>query len=183
MSGSRPMGCVIQAWHAHEAELLGFLRHHYREGAEDLLQEVFLKALAQGDAFCVLGNRRAWLFQVARNLIVDRLRTTRANVPLPEDLHAETEEAKPVDALSECLPRVLAELSAEDREAITLCDLGGFTQQAYATRLGLSLPAAKSRVQRARTRLRARLIEACHVRFDPAGQVCCFTPRPPPPQE
>lgn len=171
--------CVTKAWHAHEAELLGFVRHHYREGAEDLLQEVFLKAISQGDTFCALANPRAWLFQVARNLIVDRLRLTRTEVPLPEDLYAETDEPAPVDALSECLPRVLAELSAEDREAITLCDLAGLTQQAYAERLGLSLPAAKSRVQRARARLRARLVEACQVRFDDFGQVCCHVPRSP----
>jgi RNA polymerase sigma-70 factor (ECF subfamily) len=53
------------------------------------------------------------------------------------------------------------------------------TQQDYAGRLGLSLPAAKSRVQRARVRLKSHLTEACQVSFDAAGQVCCFVPRPP----
>jgi len=52
------------------------------------------------------------------------------------------------------------------------------TQNDYAQRLGLSLPAAKSRVQRARLRLRAQLSEACQVTFDEAGKVCCFVPRP-----
>ena len=56
----------------------------------------------------------------------------------------------PVDLLSHCLPRVLSELSPEDREAIVFCDIQGVTQRAFAERLGLSLPAAKSRVQRAR---------------------------------
>jgi RNA polymerase sigma-70 factor (ECF subfamily) len=49
-----------------------------------------------------------------------------------------------------CLPRVLSELSAEDREAITLCDLQGMAQAEFARTTGLSLSAAKSRVQRAR---------------------------------
>ena len=44
---------------------------------------------------------------------------------------------------------------------------------------GLSLPGAKSRVQRARQRLRERLASACQVRLDVEGQVCCFVPRPP----
>ena len=44
---------------------------------------------------------------------------------------------------------------------------------------GLSLPGAKSRVQRARQRLREQLSAACQVKFDGAGQVCCFVPRPP----
>ena len=76
-------------------------------------------------------------------------------------------------------PRVLAELSTEDREAIVLCDLGDMTQARFAELKGLSLPGAKSRVQRARRHLRERMSQACQVRFDEAGRVCCFVPRPP----
>ncbi|NMG16860.1 RNA polymerase sigma factor SigZ [Aromatoleum bremense] len=175
------MRCVATAWRAHEAELRRFLRSRHGDaaGADDLLQEVFVRALGQGEGFCAVANPRAWLFQVARNLLVDRLRLAKSQVPLPDDLADLPDLVPAVDGLSACIPRALAELSAEDREAISLCDLEGLTQQAYAERLGLTLPAAKSRVQRARTRLRARLVEACQVRFDDAGQVCCFTPRPP----
>jgi RNA polymerase sigma-70 factor (ECF subfamily) len=98
-------------------------------------------------------------------------------VELPEDLAQETEPAAPVESLADCLPRALTELSADDREAITLCDLEGMSQEAYAQRKGLSLPGAKSRVQRARRRLREHLGTACQVRFDEAGRVCCFVPR------
>ncbi|MDZ4255830.1 MAG: sigma factor-like helix-turn-helix DNA-binding protein, partial [Sulfuritalea sp.] len=85
----------------------------------------------------------------------------------------------PVDGLAQCLPRVLAELAAEDRDAITCCDIEGMTQKDYAARLGLSLPGAKSRLQRARARLKARLTVACQVSFDAGGAVCCFVPRQP----
>ncbi len=176
------MNCVLTAWRQHEAELAGFLRHRTgnQDVADDLLQEVFLRAVSRGEAFCGLRDRRAWLFHVARNLLVDHLRLAKNQVPLPDDLQAEEDLlAAPVDQLGRCLPRVLSELSDEDREAITLCDIEGLTQQAYADRLGLSLPAAKSRVQRARRRLRRRLIEACQVRFDETGHVCCFVPWPP----
>lgn len=178
----RGVNCILEAWQQHEVELARFLRHRTgdQDEADDLLQEVFLRAVGQGEAFCGLQNRRAWLFHVARNLLVDRLRVTKPQVPLPDDLQAEDDLASaPVDQLSQCLPRVLSELSAEDREAITLCDIERLTQQAYADRLGLTLPAAKSRVQRARERLRARLVEACKVHFDEGGHVCCFAPRPP----
>jgi RNA polymerase sigma-70 factor (ECF subfamily) len=40
-----------------------------------VLQDVFLKALRAGQNFCMLDNPRAWLFQVARNALVDRLRS------------------------------------------------------------------------------------------------------------
>ena len=174
--------CHKKAWRQHKAEIRSFLarRAESASEADDLLQEVFLRALHLGEDFCALDNARAWLFQVARNLLVDRLRLSKEKVPLPEDLLAESPaEPAPVDLLSHCLPRVLSELSPEDREAIVLCDIEGMTQKAFAERLGLSLPAAKSRVQRARQRLRARLAEACQVSLDEEGKVCCFVPRPP----
>jgi RNA polymerase sigma-70 factor (ECF subfamily) len=190
--------CLLDAWSAHEAELLRYLRHHVRPAseAEDVLHDLFLKAVRQGERFCAVNNPRAWLFEVARNAVVDHARRTRSSEPLPEDLAARGVEPAamgaqateappepglaPVDLLSACLPRVLTELAADDREALELCDIGGMSQKAFAELKGLSLPGAKSRVQRARQRLRAQLLCACQVQFDETGKVCCFVPRPPP---
>jgi RNA polymerase sigma-70 factor (ECF subfamily) len=63
------------------------------------------------------------LYEVARNAVADRLRLARDTVELPNELSAAAEETAAVDSLAACLPRVLSELSPEDREAITLCDL------------------------------------------------------------
>jgi RNA polymerase sigma-70 factor (ECF subfamily) len=171
----------MTAWHRHEAELRGWLRHRLGSAAdaEDLLQDVFLKAMRQGERFCAIVDARAWLYEVARNTLADRLRLARNTVELPADLSAGAEEAAPVDSLAACLPRVLSELSPQDREAITLCDLERLPQEEYARRKGLSLPGAKSRVQRARKRLRDRLTQACQVSLDAAGQVSDFVPRQP----
>lgn len=174
--------CLITAWLATESELRGYLRHRvgHREDADEVLQEVFIKAMRQGEQFCAVDNPRAWLFQVARNALADRLRVSREHMALPDDLAAPMEEpAPPVDDLSQCLPRVLSELSAADRLAITLCDIEGHSQQVLAERLGLSLSGAKSRIQRARRRLKERLEKGCQVRFDENGAVCGFTLRPP----
>lgn len=176
------MRCVTEAWALHESELRRFLRHRVGNNAEadDLLQEVFLRALRRTNGLCGIGNRRAWLFLVARNLLIDRLRLSKEQVPLPDNLAAKIiEDLDPVDGLAQCLPRALSELSSADVEAISLCDIEGMSQQDFATQLNISLSAAKSRIQRARARLKTHLTEACQVRFDAAGQVCCFTPRPP----
>ncbi|WP_374324280.1 sigma-70 family RNA polymerase sigma factor [Azonexus sp.] len=181
MADDRP--CLTRAWRETRGELQGWLRHRLNGEAEadDLLQEVFLRALRQGEAFCRLDNPRAWLFRVAHNALADRLRTRHPQIEAGDDLPAvENEPPAPVDLLCQCLPRVLAELSAADRLAIELCDIAGQPQQALAERLGISLSGAKSRLQRARLRLRARLIEGCQVSFDEAGQVTGFVPRPPP---
>ncbi|MBN9423978.1 MAG: RNA polymerase subunit sigma-70 [Candidatus Accumulibacter sp. 66-26] len=174
--------CLITAWTAYEAELRGFIRHRsgLAEEADDLLQEVFIRALRQDSQFCSIENPRAWLFQVARNILADRFRHAHEHVSLPDDIpEVSRDEAPAVDSLSQCLPRVLSELSADDRLAITFCDIEGNSQQALAEHLGISLPGAKSRIQRARQRLREQLVCACQVTFDDKGDVCCFVPRPP----
>ena len=174
--------CLMAAWSACEAELRGYLCHRlgHLEDAEELLQEVFIKAMRQGEQFCGVDNPRAWLFQVARNALADRLRLSHQHLPLPDEFAAPMpESAAPVDDLSQCLPRVLAELSVEDRLAITFCDIEGRSQQELAEHLGLSLSGAKSRLQRARQRLKQKMETGCQVRFDETGAVCGFTPRPP----
>jgi RNA polymerase sigma-70 factor (ECF subfamily) len=118
------------------------------------------------------------LFEVARNTLADRLRVERHTVELPDDLASPVDEGEVVDALTACLPRVLSELSEEDREAITLCDLQGMAQADYAKALGLSLSAAKSRLQRARARMKQQMTVACQVQLDASGRVHDFVPRP-----
>lgn len=175
------MRCLTTAWSAHAAELRGWFRH--RTGnmalADDLLQDLFLKALRQGERFCELHNTRAWLFEVARNLLADHLRVAHHMVALPDDLAAHTEDIDTVDVLAQCLPRVLSELGEDDREAITLCDLQGMAQSEFARLKGLSLSAAKSRVQRARVRLHAQMSLACQVKPGANGILSDFVPRPP----
>jgi len=107
------MNCLMTARHANEGELRGWLRH--RPGnpvdAEDMLQDLFIKAMRQGERFCAIGNARAWLFEVARNALADRLRRKREMIELPADLAGDADEADVVDSLVACLPRVLSELS------------------------------------------------------------------------
>ena len=180
--------CVAAAWRAHGGELRGYLRHRVAdvEVAEDLLQEVFVKAMRQGSNFCVLENPRAWLFQVTRNALVDRLRSTHPQVSLSDELAEsslpEPETTAPVDALAGCLARTLGELAPEDAAILRACDIDGQTQRAYALAHDLSLPATKSRLLRARRRLRERLTKVCQVQFEPDGSVCGHVPRPAPPE-
>ncbi|MGC8806978.1 MAG: sigma-70 family RNA polymerase sigma factor [Thiomonas sp.] len=174
--------CVTRAWRVHQAEIEGYLRHRLGDGelAADLLQTVFLKALHEGRRFCELREPRAWLFAVARNALADHLRVRHVAEPLPEELAAPSDEAEPVDTLADCLPVALAALDPDDRDVLSRCDLQGMTQKDYAQANGLSLPAVKSRVLRARARLRLLLVERCGVRFDAAtGRVCCSVPRQP----
>lgn len=176
--------CVLNAWQAHEKELRGYLMHRLGDGhlADDLLQEILLKAMRQEKGFCDIAQKRAWLFQVARNLLVDRVRLQKTEVEVDDDLPQQEDERAPVEALDTCLARNLAEISPEDREIIEQCDLLGIKQQAFADARDLSLAAVKSRLLRARQRLRDNLVRNCQVGFDDTGQVCCHVPRDTPPR-
>jgi RNA polymerase sigma-70 factor (ECF subfamily) len=183
-TGAGDFACVAAAWSAHEAELRVYLRHQLTDDsdAEDLIQDVFVKAMRQGEGFCTLDSPRAWLFRVARNALIDRARLAKPQVPLDEGgLEIESplpETVAPVDALANCVERVLGDLPVEDAAILRACDLEGMTQRQYAERHGLSLPAAKSRLLRARQRMRDQMSTACQVRFDDDGTVSGHVPRP-----
>ena len=176
--------CILSAWELHESELHHWLLRQLgnQEDAADALHDVFLKAVSKGTTFCEIDNTRAWLFQVARNYLADAYRKTRsftelADIPGSELTQENQTEKAAVDELTQCLPRLLTELTSEDSNIIRCCDINGMTLQDYAEANQLTLTATKSRIQRARKRLRENLIQNCKVVVDKHGAVCCFTPR------
>ena len=107
--------CILNAWRENENELKHWLINKLadKDSTADPLHDIFMKALSQGNAFCNINNPRAWLFQVARNYLIDAYRKDKKLLPLPDDLDAEinTDVIATIDKLTQCLPRVLIELS------------------------------------------------------------------------
>jgi len=153
----------------------GFLRN--QADAEDVAQEAVLKALRKLSSF--RGNARfsTWLLRIAMNEARMRLRTQRrdkASVPIDDDegseyvplLLANWKEA-PSAMLEQQevraeIEKALAELSTEHREILILRDVEGFNTEEAASALGISIPSAKTRLLRARLRMRDLL--APHLR-------------------
>lgn len=145
--------------------------------AEDIVQDVFLRIYARIDTLSDERKLTSWVYQIARNAIVDHYRARRPLDAL-SDLVA-VPEVPPEDVTKELLPglgAMLERLSAEDREALFLTEAMGLTQQEMADRLGLSLSGAKSRVQRARKKLRVAFVDCCRIEFDPLGGVAEYDP-------
>ena len=168
--------CVLKAWEDHQSELRQYLVSRLPDPAmaDDFLQDVFFRAMRAGQTFCELDNPRAWLFRVARNALTDNIRLRKQWVPVPEHLPDErTSDRAPVDELDQCIHRTLPVLADADRDILQACDLGTMSQVAYAEAHGLSLPATKARIRRARERLRATLASRCNVETDSSGRICC----------
>jgi RNA polymerase sigma-70 factor, ECF subfamily len=176
------MPCLLETWHLTESQLFRWLvkQCHSEDLAFDLLQETFLRALQQKQAFCEIENQKAWLFRVASHLLMDEWRHSQKFDIRDDEANLDRIEPpvniEPIDSLAQCLPKALAMLSPDDRLIIERCDIHGESQQAFAEQYGLTLSAAKSRIQRARNKLRSILKENCQIRYDENQKVCCFFP-------
>ena len=74
---------------------------------------------------------------------------------------------------------MIRQLPPAYRDAIAMTDLEGLTHAAAARRAGVSVSGMKSRVQRARQRLRAILDGCCRVELDRRGALMSYTARRP----
>ena len=139
--------------------------------AEDLVQETFARALDKRAQFVPGTNLRAWLFRILRNLYLDSWRRAKAS-PVSERLEDDEpagDEMVAGDALrgdqererlrgvvADDIEKALRELSVDGR-TIVLLDLEGFTQEELAEILGCNVGTVKSRLSRARAKLRELL--------------------------
>ena len=123
--------------------------------AEEVLQDVFLQAWTRAATFRAdKGSPRGWLMVMARSRALDRLRAGRAarrrddtalqERPLVEPPEAEAEVER--QELGARMRQLMAELPAEQREAIELAFFAGLTHSQCAERLGLPLGTVKSRI-------------------------------------
>ncbi|WP_432460002.1 sigma-70 family RNA polymerase sigma factor [Agarivorans sp. QJM3NY_25] len=183
MPRTQPKPCLTQAWLQYQTVLLGWLLSQTQDSllAEDVLQDVFVKAIRQKDKFCRIDNVKAWLFKVAKNRLVDHYRESAKFISSRDLNRFEQPQTalEPIDALVQCLPRQLERLAKRDRHIIQCCDIVGMSQQDYARQHKLSLPAAKSCLQRARVKLKQQLNCACQIAYDEQQQICCFKPKRP----
>lgn len=169
-------------WSTFSGRLRAFIGRRVKEenDVQDVLQDVFARIHAGLGSIKEGEKLEAWLFRVARHAIMDHFRSRsgkRRAGPLPEDLATEPPAADVTREVADWLDPMMSLLSEEDREALRLADLEGLSQREVAQRLGLSVTGAKSRVQRARVRLKETVLECCHIEMDRRGNAIGYTPR------
>jgi RNA polymerase sigma-70 factor (ECF subfamily) len=138
--------------------------------AEDAAQEAFITAYRRLDSFRG-GSFRAWLLRIAANTCCDELRRRRSRPAA--SLEAALEARSPSDISSHLsgpeeealrrelgrhLQQGLAVLPTEQRLAIILRDIHGLSYEELTEALGCSLGTVKSRIARARGRMREYLM-------------------------
>ena len=142
--------------------------------AEDEVQNAFWKALQRLDQFRGEGSFSAWLNRIVENQCLMRIRedqnarfvyldeSTDSNVRLElVSQRADPEDALGLGEVLVLLRREISRMPPLLRNVMLLRDLDQLSMPDVANRLGLSVPAAKSRLMRARTELRSRVTKHC----------------------
>ncbi len=170
---------VESIWKQFSKPLLAFIKKRVsnEQDAEDILQNVFYKIHNNINSLRDSEKIHAWVYSIARNAITDFYRTQsleKNNSELSEDIPDESEELDIPTAnedMAQCLKVMIKYLPEKYKEAIILTEFQNLTQKELSERLGLSVPGAKSRVQRARFKLKEMLLNCCHLEFDHQGNV------------
>lgn len=173
---------VEALWRELSTPLRGYFERQVRrpEDAEDLLQESFLRVLKGIEDVTDEDRLAAWVQRIARNLVVDARRRERGEGATEEE-PAAPEDAEDLNlVVGGWLAARIGSLPARYREVVRLFELEGVSQREIAERLGLSLTAVKSRVQRGRKLLRSDLLACCSFEFDRTGGVVDYRRHRPP---
>jgi RNA polymerase sigma-70 factor (ECF subfamily) len=118
----------------------------YPEDAEDLTETVFLKAFERLPEFRTgkrMTNFRAWIYRIARNLVIDHYRTRKPSVPLDPEFASGAEADRPEERVqfleeSERISRAVSRLDEPFRPVIVMRFVGGLSYTETADALGLT---------------------------------------------
>ena len=164
-----------------------FRRHHgtvYRfsrqmlgskEAAEDVTQDVFVALARSAGRFNpAVASLSTYLYGIARNLVLQRYKRSRARLEInidavaPEDEAAFATSGDPADALARAqatrqLRLAILRLPVHYREVVVLCELNGLSYEEAANIAGCPVGTVRSRLSRARQ----MLIERCRPLLNP----------------
>lgn len=141
--------------------------------AEEVLQDTFLNAFKNIDKYSSDGGFDRWLYKIATNNCLMRVRKKKAQptVCLDEPLQlgdssiqtevadwsTQPDQALLNDEVKELINKAISQLPEDHRVVLLLHDIEGLSNNEIVDVLGLSLPAVKSRLHRARLFIRSEL--------------------------
>ncbi len=147
--------------------------------ADDILQIVFLRIHQKLSDLHKIDRLESWVFQITRNAIIDHFRkkttTTKRNTEINNALPTEIIELEESENLNKtvagCLLTLIEHLPEDQKRAVSLYELEGFSQKEIAIKESVSLSGAKSRIQRGRKKLESLLRDCCQLQIDHRGNI------------
>ncbi len=173
--------CTECLWTDFRGQLKQFILSRVTDStlADDILQEVFIKIHARIATLKDETKVESWMYQITRNTLIDYYRGQKTRIATPEADIKCCEEMPPDiphQKIATGLKTLIEELPDKYAQAILLTEYQGFSQKKLAQHLGISISGAKSRVQRARQKLKDMLMQCCHFEFDQYGTIIDYHP-------
>jgi RNA polymerase sigma-70 factor (ECF subfamily) len=121
----------------------------------------------------------SWMYQIARNAIIDHYRTHKPTDTLPNEMptHLAPSDGQTRQEMASWLLPTIALLPDTYREPVRLSEMEGWSHQQVADHLNISLSAAKSRVRRGKLLVKEALTDCCQFEFDQRGRVIDYERR------
>ena len=150
------------------------------DAVDDIVSEVLIKLLSHQSDFEHAKDPLAWLYRVAHNTVVDYHRQRARQLNLQAEAARQPaltwggegfDEPAPGLTLTGCMDPLISRLPEHYAVALRMVEVDGVSQVEAARLLEVPLSTMKSRVQRARAKLRAALMACCQVEVDRRGSV------------
>ena len=166
---------VNSQWEEYKEALVRYIRKRVKDEdtSHDLSHEVLLKVYSSCCSGREISNVRSWLFQIAHNVVYDYFQKQKKLVT-DESVEPEPEKEDIFPELSELITPLLGLLPEKYAAPLRMADIEGMKQTDIAENLQLSLPATKSRVQRARELLKNEIVTCCYLDTDQQGNLIGF---------
>lgn len=166
-------------------EVLRYLTRFVGEAeAEDLTQRVMIKVSEALPGFRGDSTISTWIYRIAANTALDKLRRKAAPTLTEEELESEghvppeaqapsVEKAAVREQMNDCIREFIEHLPQNYKTPMLLSELEGLKNDEIAGILGLSLDTVKIRLHRAREKLRKELQAGCNFYRDDCNELAC----------
>lgn len=171
---------IFEIWEEYKSSLFGYIKKHVTDenDAKDILQDVLLKSYQ----YCSNGKTvvylKSWLYKITQNSIIDYHKKANKTIAISFDVVEARGEKSILGEASDYIKVLLKLLPNKYAKPLYMSDIEGIEHKAIAENLALTLSNTKSRIQRARVKLKERFLECCVVSFDESGEMVSFDIKP-----
>lgn len=166
-------------WNTFSKDLYRFILSRVKDSdaAKDILQDTFLKIQKNIASLKDEKSLKFWIYRITFNSIMDYFRQLRYDRSEVNENYENIKEQDKGDnndrtsELAECIIPFINKLPDIYKEALTLTEFKNYSQLELAKHLGISYSGAKSRVQRAKIKLKEIFEECCNISYDKYGNI------------
>lgn len=172
-------------WNTFNKDLYRYIlsRVKDKDVSKDILQDTFIKIQKNISTLKDEKSLKFWIYKITYNSIIDYFRTLNHDRNDLKEIYDEngntdkTEKEDKTSELAECIVPFINKLPDKYKEALTLTEFKNYSQLELAEHLGISYSGAKSRVQRAKLKLKEIFEECCNISYDKYGNIIDYKSR------